>query len=88
MLIQGGFVVRPPAGSENIRAEVAELIGIGVGAVQHADNLTFQCRDSVATMSLADRSGLVAAGSLAAMARRTVASSNVAGAFGERNDIP
>ncbi|MCV7166558.1 hypothetical protein [Mycobacterium stomatepiae] len=80
-------MVRAPAGSEDIRAEVAELVGIGVGAVQPADSLTCQDLTSVRTLSLADRSGLVAAGSAAAAGGADV-SSNVARALSEHHDIP
>jgi hypothetical protein len=80
--------VRAPAGSENIRAEVAELVGDGVGAVQPADNLTCQVVGSVRMLSLAVRSGLVAAGSHAGAAHGAAVSSNVAEAFSEHNDIP
>lgn len=81
-------MVRAPAGSEDIRAEVAELVGIGVGAVQPADNLTCQDLASVRTLSLAVRSGLVAAGSHAAAAGGADVSSNVARALSEHHDIP
>jgi hypothetical protein len=81
-------VERTPAGSENIRAEVAELIGVGVGAVQPADNPTCQGRVPVRAMSLAGRPSLVAAGSHAATPNRAVAKIGGAPTPGERNDIP
>ncbi len=48
-------MVRAPACSEDIRAEVAELLGVGVDAVQPADNLISQGLDSIRMMSLAGR---------------------------------
>ncbi|GBG39884.1 non-ribosomal peptide synthetase [Mycobacterium montefiorense] len=48
-------MVRAPAGSEDIRAEVAELLGVDVAAVQPADNLISQGLDSIRMMSLAGR---------------------------------
>ncbi|MDT5116098.1 MAG: mycobactin phenyloxazoline synthetase [Mycobacterium sp.] len=48
-------MVRVPACSEDIRAEVAELLGVGVDAVQPADNLISQGLDSIRMMSLAGR---------------------------------
>ena len=48
-------MVRAPACSEDIRAEVAELLGVGVDAVQTADNLISQGLDSIRMMSLAGR---------------------------------
>jgi mycobactin phenyloxazoline synthetase len=48
-------VVRAPACSEDIRAEVADLLGVGVDAVQPTDNLISQGLDSIRMMSLAGR---------------------------------
>ncbi|WP_445159576.1 non-ribosomal peptide synthetase [Mycobacterium sp. Dal123C01] len=48
-------MVRAPACSEDIRAEVAELLGVGVDAVQPGDNLISQGLDSIRMMSLAGR---------------------------------
>lgn len=48
-------MVRAPACSEDIRAEVAELLGVGVDAVSPADNLISQGLDSIRMMSLAGR---------------------------------
>lgn len=48
-------MVRAPACSEDIRAEVAELLGVAVDAVAPADNLISQGLDSIRMMSLAGR---------------------------------
>ncbi|PRI15842.1 non-ribosomal peptide synthetase [Mycobacterium shigaense] len=48
-------MVRSPAYSEDIRAEVAELLGVGVDAVHPGDNLIGQGLDSIRMMSLAGR---------------------------------
>ncbi|CDO89626.1 hypothetical protein [Mycobacterium triplex] len=63
-------MVRAPAGSEDIRAEVGELLGVGVDAVQPADNLTCQGLGPVRRMSLAGPSRRRAAGSHAAAAAK------------------
>ena len=85
-------MVRAPACSENIRAEVAELAGVGVDAVQPADNSTCQGTGSVRVMSLAGRRGLVAAGSHAVSdpgaPAETIADATGAHASSEHNDIP
>ncbi len=44
-----------PARSEDIRAEVAELLGVDVAAVQPGDNLISQGLDSIRIMTLAGR---------------------------------
>jgi mycobactin phenyloxazoline synthetase len=48
-------VVHASARSENIRAEVAELLGVGVDAVQPGSNLVGQGLDSIRMMTLAGR---------------------------------
>ena len=47
--------MRSPAYSEDIRAEVAELLGVGIDAVHPGDNLIGQGLDSIRMMSLAGR---------------------------------
>ena len=47
--------MRAPACSEDIRAEVAELLGVGVNAVHPGSNLIGQGLDSIRLMSLAGR---------------------------------
>ncbi|WP_077088715.1 non-ribosomal peptide synthetase [Mycobacterium rhizamassiliense] len=48
-------MVRSPAYSEDIRAEVAELLGVGVDAVHPGSNLIGQGLDSIRMMSLAGK---------------------------------
>lgn len=48
-------MVHAPARSEDIRAEVAELLGVDVAAVQPGDNLISQGLDSIRIMTLAGR---------------------------------
>src|SRR5689334_13260410 len=55
VLIQGGSVVHASARSEDIRAEVAELLGVDVEAVQPGSNLIGQGLDSIRIMTLAGR---------------------------------
>jgi mycobactin phenyloxazoline synthetase len=55
VLIQGGFLVRAPACSDDIRAEVAELLGVGADAVHPGSNLIGQGLDSIRMMTLAGR---------------------------------
>ncbi|MEE6138046.1 hypothetical protein SKC41_17165 [Mycobacterium sp. 050128] len=80
-------MVRAPACSENIRAEVAELIGIGVDAVQRADNLPYRGLGSLPLTSRAGRSRQVSAGAHAAPVRAAVPDGGAAHASGEHHDI-
>jgi mycobactin phenyloxazoline synthetase len=48
-------VVHAPTRSEDIRAEVADLLGVGVDAVHPGDNLVGQGLDSIRMMTLAGR---------------------------------
>ena len=48
-------MVRAPACSEDIRAEVAELLGVDVDAVHPGSNLIGQGLDSIRMMTLAGR---------------------------------
>jgi mycobactin phenyloxazoline synthetase len=48
-------VVRAAARSEDIRAEVADLLGVGVDAVHPGSNLIGQGLDSIRMMTLAGR---------------------------------
>ncbi|SOX55026.1 non-ribosomal peptide synthetase, partial [Mycobacterium ahvazicum] len=81
-------VVRAPAGSENIRAEVAEWVGVAVDAVQQAGNLRCRALGSLRVTSPAGRSRRVAAGSRAAATHSAGALSHSAQASGEHHDIP
>ncbi|ULP40910.1 hypothetical protein [Mycobacterium lentiflavum] len=79
---------RAPACSENIRAEVAELIGVGVDAVQQADNLRCRGLGPLPVTAPAGRSWLVSAGAHAAPAHLARADGVAAHASGEHHDIP
>ncbi|MEZ0350497.1 hypothetical protein [Mycobacterium sp. pR1184] len=78
-------MVRAPADSESIRAEVAELVGIGVDAVQHACNPRCRGLGSLRVTSPAGSSRRVAAGS---QAHSAIALGNAAHGSGEHHDVP
>lgn len=80
--------MRAPACSVDIRAEVAELLGAGVGPAQSTDTLMRQGEDSVRRVSLAGGPRLVVAGSHAVTFDGAAAHSNAAHASSEHYDVP